>query len=100
MALGFRGGLLTGVALAAAAACALPRWGRPAAKAALKGGLAAYEGAAEAAARLREALEDVAAEAAFERAAERAAASEAQEAVPATPDGGAPRETFGTPPAT
>ena len=54
------------------AAFALPRWGRPAAKATIKGGMAADQMAAETLARLRETLEDIAAEAAFERASEHA----------------------------
>ena len=97
MALGFRGGLLTGVALVAVAAFALPRWGRPVAKAALKGGTAAYESAGETLARLREALEDITAEAAFERAAEHASASEAERAA-AIPPGAKREEPVEAPP--
>lgn len=75
MALSYRAGVLTGVGFSVVAALLLPRWGRPAAKATIKGGMAAYESASETLARLRETLEDITAEAAFERAA--AAASEA-----------------------
>src|SRR4051794_25593087 len=78
MALGYRSGLLTGLGLSLAAAFLLPRWGRPAAKATIKGGMAAYETASETLARLRETLSDIAAEAAFERAAKSEKASEAE----------------------
>lgn len=70
MALSYRSGLLTGLGLSLAAAFLLPRWGRPAAKATIKGGMAAYESASETLARLRETLSDITAEAAFERAVE------------------------------
>jgi Protein of unknown function (DUF5132) len=91
MALGFRTGLLTGLGISLVAAFALPRWGRPAAKATIKGGIAAYESAGETIARLRETLEDITAEAAYERAVEQAAASEASRAAGAT--AAAPRDT-------
>ena len=68
MAFSYRSGVLTGVGLSLVAAFALPRWGRPAAKATIKGSMAAYETAAETLARLREVLEDITAEATFERA--------------------------------
>jgi hypothetical protein len=71
MALGYRSGVLTGVGLCLMAAFVLPRWGRPIAKATIKGGMGAYESATETVARLRETLEDLTAEAAFERAGER-----------------------------
>ena len=74
MALSYRAGVLTGLGLSLAAAFVLPRWGRPAAKATIKGGMAAYETASET-------LEDIAAEAAFERAVEHAAASDAERAM-------------------
>jgi hypothetical protein len=80
MALSYRAGVLTGVGLSLVAAFVLPRWGRPAAKATIKGGMAAYESASETLAQLRETLEDIAAEAGFERAAEHAAASDAERA--------------------
>ena len=80
MALSYRTGVLTGVGLSLVAAFVLPRWGRPATKATIKGGMAAYESASETLARLRETLEDIAAEAAFERAVEHAAASDAERA--------------------
>jgi gas vesicle protein len=70
VALGYRGGVVTGVALGIAAvlfAPALSRWGRPLAKQAIKGGLDAYESARDRLATLREQLEDLAAEAQFER---------------------------------
>jgi hypothetical protein len=80
MALSYRAGVLTGVGLSLVAAFLLPRWGRPIAKATIKGGMTAYESAAETLARLREELEDITVEAAFERAAEHASASEAERA--------------------
>lgn len=83
MAFSYRAGVLTGLGLSLAAALVLPRWGRPAAKATIKGGMAAYETAGETLARLRETLEDIAAEAAFERAVEHAAASEPERAAAA-----------------
>jgi hypothetical protein len=87
VALGFRTGVLTGLGLSLAAALVLPRWGRPAAKATIKGGLAAYESASETIARLRETLADIAAEAAFERTATREAAAEAEHAAAVAADG-------------
>ena len=84
MALGYRAGVLTGLGLSLAAALMLPRWGRPAAKATIKGGMAAYETASETLARLRETLEDIAAEAAFERSVENAQASDAERAAAGT----------------
>jgi uncharacterized protein DUF5132 len=84
MALGYRAGVLTGLGLSLLAALALPRWGRPAAKATIKGGMAAYETAAETVARLRETLEDIAAEVAFERAVDHAAVSDAERAAAGT----------------
>src|SRR5690349_2380611 len=84
MALRYRTGVLTGVGLSLLAALLLPRWGRPAAKATIKGGMAAYESAGETLARLRETLSDIAAEAAFERAAEHERASEAERAAAVT----------------
>ena len=80
MALSYRAGVLTGVGLSLVAAFLLPRWGRPIAKATIKGGMTAYESAAETLARLHEELEDITVEAAFERAAEHASASEAERA--------------------
>jgi hypothetical protein len=77
MALSYRTGVLTGLGLSLIAAVVLPRWGRPVAKATIKGGMAAYETASETLARLRETLEDITAEAAFERAAQHASASHA-----------------------
>jgi hypothetical protein len=78
MALSYRSGLLTGLGLSLAAAFLLPRWGRPAAKATIKGGMAAYESASETLARLRETLSDITAEATFERAVVQDAAAEAE----------------------
>jgi hypothetical protein len=83
MALSYRTGILTGVGLSLVAAFMLPRWGRPATKATIKGGMAAYESASETLARLREILSDISAEATFERAAEHASASEAERAAAA-----------------
>ena len=88
MALGYRTGILTGVVVSLAAAFVLPRWGRPVAKAAIKGGMGAYESATETLARLRETLEDITAEAAFERAAEHTAATQAEHAGVAPPGPG------------
>jgi gas vesicle protein len=70
MVLGYKGGVVTGVALGIVAllfAPALSRWGRPLAKEAIKGGLDAYESARDRLAMLREQLEDLTAEARFER---------------------------------
>jgi hypothetical protein len=78
MALKYRTGVLTGVGLSLLAAIVLPRWGRPAAKATIKGGMSAFETASETLARLRETLSDITAEAAYERTAEHSAASEAE----------------------
>ena len=82
MARGYKGGLATGLALSAAAAVLAPlwqpvlaRWGRPAAKGALKGGLAAYEVTRGRLAELGEKTQDLLAEAQIERAAERMRAS-------------------------
>jgi len=75
----FTGGLLTGLALglgAAALAPALGRWTRPAAKAAIRAGLVAYERGRERLAELGETVEDLAAEVTAEMAAERAGAAE------------------------
>jgi hypothetical protein len=90
----YRAGMLTGVGVSLVAAFLLPRWGRPAAKAAIKGGMAAYESASETLARLRETLSDITAEAAYERAAEHAATSEAERTAAAPRDTaqGAPDE--------
>lgn len=75
---GFRSGVATGVALSAAAALFSPlwqpllaRWGRPAAKGAVKGGLAAYELARTRAAEYGEKAQDLLAEAQIERATQR-----------------------------
>lgn len=74
---GFRSGITTGVALGAAAALFSPlwqplltRWSRPAAKGALKGGLAAYELARTRASEYGEKAQDLLAEAQAERVAE------------------------------
>jgi hypothetical protein len=88
----YRAGVLTGVGLSLVAAFLLPRWGRPAAKATIKGGMAAYESASETLARLRETLSDVTAEAAYERAAEHAAASGTERAA-AVPQDGEPQQS-------
>ena len=78
MARGYKGGLATGMALSAAAALLAPlwqpmlaRWGRPAAKSAVMGGLAAYEITRGRIAELGEKAQDLVAEAQIERATER-----------------------------
>lgn len=78
MARGYASGLMTGLALSIAAAFlgplwrpAVSRWGRPAAKAAIKQGLIAYEVGRTRLAELGESVEDVLAEAQLELAAER-----------------------------
>ena len=75
---GFRSGVAAGLALSAGAALFSPlwqpllaRWGRPAAKGALKGGLAAYEVARSQIAEYGEKAQDLLAEAQIERATER-----------------------------
>jgi hypothetical protein len=78
MARAYTSGLLTGLALSLGAALLAPlwrpavsRWGRPAAKAAIKQGLLAYDLGRERLAELGESLEDVVAEAQVELASER-----------------------------
>ncbi|MBV8914973.1 MAG: DUF5132 domain-containing protein [Acetobacteraceae bacterium] len=78
MARGFKAGIATGLVLSAGLALleplwrpALARWGRPAAKGAVKGGLAAYEIARERLAVLGEKAQDLVAEAEIERATDR-----------------------------
>ncbi len=87
MARSYKNGFATGLALSAATALlgplwrpALARWGRPAAKSAVKGGLAAYEVTRGRLAELGEKAQDLVAEAQIERATERLHDSE-----PATP---------------
>ena len=84
MARGYTSGLMTGLALSVAAAFlgplwrpAVSRWGRPAAKAAIKQGLVAYEIGRERLAELGETVEDVLAEAQVELATERLQSSAA-----------------------
>lgn len=84
MARGYKGGLVTGLVLSAGAALlqplwrpALERWGRPAAKGAVKGGLTAYEVARGRLAELGEKAQDLVAEAQIERATERLRGAEA-----------------------
>jgi hypothetical protein len=79
MARGYKAGVATGLALALCAAwfgpllkSAAERWGRPAAKNAVKGGLAAYELTRVRLAELGEKAQDLVAEAQVERVAERA----------------------------
>jgi hypothetical protein len=70
MAAPYRNGLMTGLALGIVATLFSPtlwRWGRPAAKAAIKGGLDAYDAGRETFAEASEAMEDLVAEAQFER---------------------------------
>lgn len=78
MAVGYKGGILTGVALSLGAALlgplwrpALSRYGRPVAKGAVKGGLAAYEVGRGRLAEFGETVQDLVAEAQVERATER-----------------------------
>lgn len=82
MARGYASGIATGLILSAGAALlgplwrpALARWGRPAAKGAVRSGLAAYEVARERFAELGEKAQDLLAEAQIERATERAGGS-------------------------
>lgn len=84
MARGYKSGIATGLTLSVAAALlgplwkpALARWGRPAAKNAIKGGLAAYEVARGRVAELGEKAQDLVVEAQVERAAERLRDTEA-----------------------
>jgi hypothetical protein len=83
MARGYGSGLATGLVVSAGAALLAPlwrpwlaRWGRPAAKEAIKGGLAAYELARGRLAELGEKAQDLVAEAQIERAAERLSEAE------------------------
>lgn len=78
MAAGYKTGIATGVLFSLGAALlqplwrpALVRWGRPAAKGAIKGSLAAYELTRERVAVLGEHTQDLVAEAQMERATER-----------------------------
>jgi hypothetical protein len=86
MARGYTSGIVTGMAVSLVAAVLAPvwrpaisRWGRPAAKAAIKWGLESYEAGREKLAEFGETVEDIVAEAQVERAVERL--------------GGAPAET-------
>jgi hypothetical protein len=79
MARNYKSGLATGLILSAVAIFlgplwrpAVTRWGRPVAKNAVKGGLAAYELTRLRIAELGEQAQDLIAEAQIERAAERA----------------------------
>jgi hypothetical protein len=87
MARGYTSGLMTGLALSMAAALlgplwrpAVSRWGRPAAKAAIKQGLVAYELGRERLAEFGETVEDVLAEAQVELATERLRSAAAESA--------------------
>ena len=82
MARGYASGLVTGLALSLVAAFLGPlwlpaasRWGRPAAKAAIKQGLVAYELGRERLAEVGETVEDLFAEAKIELASERVQAA-------------------------
>ena len=84
MARSYKSGIATGLVLSAAAALlgplwrpAVTRWGRPAAKGAVKGGLAAYEVARGRFAELGEKAQDLLVEVQVERAAGRASDHEA-----------------------
>ncbi|MBV8615783.1 MAG: DUF5132 domain-containing protein [Acetobacteraceae bacterium] len=79
MARGYGAGMATGLAVGVVAAFlrplwlpAMARWGRPAAKAAIKQGVLAYELGRERVAELGESVSDLVAEAQVELAAERA----------------------------
>ena len=79
MARGYGAGMATGLAVGVAAAFLRPlwlpvmaRWGRPAAKAAVKQGVLAYELGRERVAEIGESMSDLVAEAQVELAAERA----------------------------
>jgi Protein of unknown function (DUF5132) len=78
MARGYTSGLMTGMAVSMVAALLAPvwrpavsRWGRPAAKTAVRWGLDAYDSGREKLAELGERMEDIVAEAQLERAVER-----------------------------
>ena len=78
MARGYTSGLMTGMAVSLVAAVLAPvwrpaisRWGRPAAKSAIRWGLEAYKSGREKLAQFSETMEDIAAEAQVERAVER-----------------------------
>ncbi len=76
---GYRSGLATGMALGIVTAMLSPllwRWGRPAMKAAIRGGLDAYEAGQEKFSELSEAVEDLVAEVQFERAMDGVGTSE------------------------
>jgi hypothetical protein len=82
LAQGYGAGMATGLAVGIAAAFlrplwlpAMTRWGRPAAKAAIKQGVLAYELGRERVAELGESVSDLLAEAQVELAAERATQS-------------------------
>jgi hypothetical protein len=84
MARTYTSGLVTGLMLSLAAAALAPlwrpavsRWGRPAAKAAMKQGLVAYEIGRERLAEFGETVEDMLAEAQVELASERVQAAAA-----------------------
>jgi hypothetical protein len=87
----YRNGLVTGLALSLGAMLLAPvlrpavtRWGRPATKAVLKGGLVAVAAGRERVAEASETLSDMLAEAQFELAAEQAAQTPAKPEPPAT----------------
>jgi hypothetical protein len=85
MARGFTGGLATGLIVGVIAAALAPlwrpaasRWGRSAAKSAIKQGLDAYETGRGRVAELGEAMEDIVAEAQAERAFDRLQSARAE----------------------
>jgi hypothetical protein len=90
MARGYKSGIATGLALSAGTAALfgplwqplMARWGRPAIKNAVKGGLAAYEVARMRIAELGEKTQDLVAEAQIERSTERFRAAAASEPAP------------------
>jgi Protein of unknown function (DUF5132) len=78
MARGYTSGLMTGMAISLVAAVlgpvwrpAVSRWARPAAKAAIRWGLDAYESGRERLAEFSETMEDIVAEAQMERVIKR-----------------------------
>ena len=98
MARSYTSGLVTGMALSMVAALLAPvwrpavaRWGRPAAKTAVRWGLDAYDSGRERLAELGETMEDMIAEVQVERAVERMKEMPAEHAAaprsetPATP---------------
>lgn len=97
MARGYRSGIATGLALSAGTAAlfgplwqpVMARWGRPAVKGVLKGGLAAYEVARMRLAEMGEKAQDLLVEAQIERSTERSHAGAPFARAPAAEPSGA-----------